>query len=481
MSDELRAAIGALQSGDDARAQQAFAEIAEMVRRDASECSGALSSAISNEVSAGGLRTPRLLTLLGLTREPVLECVPLCVDLLRAELNKNSSLPSDAMLGAAAIVARSTPQALVPDLTAVNNAEAQDNERDKAKVLSLLLAISSGFLSELPDNGVTDMARWLWLDCATSDLMTVVDFVGWHVQESGADDSLVSLIVDLVERVPASAKEKNYAGNCLKDAGATDAVIEQLQNAWRAICVAPALNHSEPTAIADPEPPAPDARADQFLAVLSEGDEQSVELAQISIEQILEQTPSHALSWWLAVTVDALPPWRRCRDIDWALVQIVTALRRHGEAMIAVPPSVLQRWLDTPQLLNSISTKIALDLLSRQQPEVVVRRYLHRAVAASSEGHAEILMGGLWRALAASEPEVLLAVASRWVSFDFGKNSLLELLIDLLIERTRQDRALIDTLAGSVMSIPDMSDDAIVVARDLLNELRNQSEENRHA
>ena len=481
MSDELRAAIGALQSGDEARAQQAFAEIAEMLRRDASECAGELSSVIREEVAAGGLRTPRLLTLLGMTREPVLECVPLCVDLLHAEVNKNSSLPSDAMLGAAAIVARSTPQALLPDLSAVNNAEAQDSESEKAKVLSLLLAISSGFLSELPDNSVTDMARWLWHDCATSDLMTVVDFVGWHAQESGADDSLVSLMVDLVERVPASAKEKNYAGNCLKDAGATDAVVEQLQNAWRAIRVAPVLSHSAASALADPEPPAPDARADQFLAVLSEGDEQSVELAQISIEQILEHTPSHALTWWLAVTVDALPPWRRRRDIDWALVQIVTSLRRHGEATIAVPPSVLQRWLDTPQLLNSISTKIALDLLSRQQPEVVVQRYLHRAVAASSEGHAEILMGGLWRALVASEPAALLAVASRWVSFDFGKNSLLELLIDLLIERTQQDPALIDMLAESLTPTPEMPDDAIVVARELLNELRKQSEENRHA
>ena len=155
-----------------------------------------------------------------MTRERVLECVPLCVELLRAEVNKNSSLPSDAMLGAATIVARITPQALLPDLSAVSNAEAQDSEREKAKVLSLLLAISSGFLSELPDNSVTDMARWLWLDCAANDLMTVVDFVGWHVQESGADDSLVQLMVDLVERLPASAKQKNYAGNCLKDAGA---------------------------------------------------------------------------------------------------------------------------------------------------------------------------------------------------------------------------------------------------------------------
>ena len=481
MSEELRAAIAALQSGDDALAQQAFAEIAEMVRRDASECANGLSSVVREEVAAGGLRTPRLLTLLGMTREPVVECVPLCVDLLRSEVNKNSSLPSDAMLGAAAIVARSTPQALLPDLGAVSNAEAQDSEREKAKVLSLLLAISSGFLSELPDNGVTDMARWLWFDCATHDLMTVVDFVGWQVQESGADDSLVQLIVDLVERLPASAEQKNYAGRSLKDAGATDEVIDQLQNAWRAICVAPALNHAEPSMNADSEPPAPDARVDQFLAVLSEGDEQSVELSQISIEQILEHTPSPALTWWLAVTVDALPPWRRRRDIDWALVQIVTALRRHGEATIALPPSVLQRWLDTPQLLNSIGTKIALDLLSRQRPGVVAQRYLHRAVAASSEGHAEILMGGLWRALVASEPTALLAVASRWVSFDFGKNSLLELLIDLLIERTRQDPALIDTLAESLTSIPDMSDDAIVVARDLLNELRKHSEENRHA
>ncbi len=71
MSEELRAAIGALQGGDDAHAQTAFAEIADMARREPGECAAELSRALREEQAAGALRTPRLLTLLGLTREPI--------------------------------------------------------------------------------------------------------------------------------------------------------------------------------------------------------------------------------------------------------------------------------------------------------------------------------------------------------------------------------------------------------------------------
>lgn len=180
------------------------------------------------------------------------------------------------------------------------------------------------------------------------------------------------------------------------------------------------------------------------------------------------------------MTVDSLTPWRRRGEIDWALVQIATALRRHGEDIAVVPPSLLQRWLDTPQLLNSRGTKIALDLLSRQRPDMAARRYLHRAVAASSEGHAETLMGGLWRALVATEPAAVLAVASRWVAFGFRQNPLLELMLELLGEHARAEPALIDELDASLASTPDMSEHAIDVARNALNSLREQLNEERH-
>jgi hypothetical protein len=179
--------------------------------------------------------------------------------------------------------------------------------------------------------------------------------------------------------------------------------------------------------------------------------------------------------------VDALPPRRRRRDIDWALVQIATALRRHDDEAVTVPPSVLQRWLDTPQLLSSRGTKIALDLLSRRQAHVIVERYLHRAVAASSERHSEILMGGTWSALGASDPAALLAIASRWVACGFGKNSFLELLLDQLIKCAQRDATLIDRLDQALMSIPDMSEHSVDVARNLLGLMREQLQENPHA
>ena len=484
MSDELRSAIRALQGGDEAHAPAAFAEIADRARREPGECGAELSRALLEELAGGALRTPRLLTLLGLTREPVPECMPLCLDLLRALATTPSPLSTDAALGAAAIVARTRPRALLPDVAAMQAGSqgAQDIDRYMARALPLLLAISSGFLRELPDSAVTDMARWLWCDCAVLDLKTLVDFAGLQVEQSGADDPIVGLMVDLVERVPATEDQKRYAGQRLQEAGVGAAAIEQLQAAWRAIRVAPASDATaaEPFALADPEPPPPEPRVDEWLVPFAEGNANDIELARVHIDQMFEDAPlPAALPWWVAVTIDSLPPRRRRPDIEWALVRIATALRRHGEPMTVVPPSLLQRWLDTPQLLSASGTKIVLALLSRQQPSVVVQRYLHRAVAASSERHVEILMGGLWSALAATEPAAVLAVASRWLAFGFGQSGFLEMLIERLIERARAQPALIEALAGTLAPTPGTPANVIDVAREVLDRLRHQPPEDR--
>jgi hypothetical protein len=149
MSDELRAAIRALQDGDEAHVHSASAEIADTARREPCECAAELSRALLEELAGGALRTPRLLTLLGLTHEPVPECVPLCLDLLRALATMPSLVPSDAALGAAAIVARTRPRALLPDLAAMQagSRATQDIDRDVVQALPLLLAISSMFLT----------------------------------------------------------------------------------------------------------------------------------------------------------------------------------------------------------------------------------------------------------------------------------------------------------------------------------------------
>ena len=472
MDDELRVAITALQSGDDAHSQQAAAEIAHLVRREPAESAAELSRAILEEVAAGGLRTPRLFTLLGMTREPVPECVPLSLDLLRIREDGTSVLSTDSMLGAAAIVARVNPRALLPDLNAMSRAGgvAQDADREAAGVLQRLLAISSKLLEEFPDNAVTDMTRWLWYDCAVFDLMTLSDFVGLHVQQTGADNALVGLLVDLVELVPVSADQKKYAGDVLQESGVGDEVIEQLQTAYRAIRVAPVVDH---VTIVDPEAPSPDHRVDQWLALFAADDECVLEFARAGLDQIFEASPR--LAWWVAVTVDALPEWRRRQDIRWALIQ--TSIWR-DDATLSVPPSVLQRWLDTPQLLSSNETIIALELLGRQQPHAIAQRYLHRAVAASIGGSAEIMMGGLWRALVATEPAAVLAVLSRWVAFGFGQNDFLVFLIELLTQRVKEEPELLDMLAESLVAGPDMPDNAIDVARNVLKALREQLQEN---
>lgn len=480
MSDELHAAIHALQEGgDDARAQRAFAEIADLLRSEPGECAAGLSRALREELAGGTLHTPRLLTLLGLTREPVPECVALCLDLLRGLGASPSSLPADAALGAAAIVARTRPRALLPDVAAMvaGSQTAQEMDRGMAQALPLLLAISSEFLREAPDTAVTGMARWLWCDCAVLDLMTLADFVAAQVEQSGADDPIAGLLVDLVERVPAAEDHKSYVGQRLQEAGAGAAEIEQLQRAWRAIRVAPlpaSEAAAEPLGGADPEPPLPEPRVDEWLVKFSEGDEQEIEFARAFIDDMFEHARLPALAWSVAVSVDSLPPARRRTEIGWALARIGAALRRGREQGAVVPASLLQRWLDTPQLLTAMETRIALDLLSRQQPGVVVRRYLHRAVAASDERHAEILVRGLWRALAATEPAAVLAVASRWVAGGFGTGDFLELLIDVLIECVRAQPALIATLEGALVPKAGLSAEVIDVARELVDQLREQ-------
>jgi hypothetical protein len=475
MDDELRVAITALQSGDDAHSQQAAAEIAHLVRREPAEGAAELWRAILEEVAAGGLRTPRLLTLLGMTREPVPECVPLCLNLLRIREDGTSVLLTDSMLGAAASVARVDPRALLPDLNAMSRAGgvAQDADREAAGVLQRLLAISSKLLEQFPDNAVTDMTRWLWYDCAAFDLMTLSDFVGLHVQQTGADNSLVGLLVDLVELVPVIADQKKYAGDVLQQSGVGDEVIEQLQTAYRAIRVAPVVEHAESLTVVDPEAPSPDHRVDEWLALFAADDEHVIEFARAGLDQIFEASPR--LAWWVAVTVDALPEWRRRQDINWALIQ--TSVWR-DEATLSVPPSVLQRWLDTPQLLNSNGTIIALDLLGRQQPHAIAQQYLHRAVAASIGGPAEIMMGGLWRALVATAPATVLAVLSRWVAFGFGQNDFVVFLVGLLTRRVKEEPALLDTLAESLVAGPEMPDNVIDVARNVLKALGEQLQEN---
>ena len=475
MSDELQEAICALQGDDEARAQRAFATIAEMARRDPGESAVELSRAVLAEHAAGALRTPRLLTLLGLTRVPVPECLPVCLDLLRALASTETHPPADAALGAAAIVARTQPRALLPDIASIqSDPQAQVMDHQIAQAPIRLLSITSKFLRALPDSAVTEMARWLWCDCATLDLMTLADFVGLHLEKSGADDPIVALMIDLAERVPATADEKRYTGQRLQESGVDAAVIEQLRTAWRAIRVAPALDSAtigQPSVL-DPEPPQPEPRVDEWLAAFSGGDDVGIELARAALDEMFEEGhPPVALTWWTAVTVDALPLGRRRDDIDWALVRFGTTLRKHREQIPMVPPSLLRRWLDTPQLLDPNGTRIALDLLSRQQPSLVAQRFLHRAVAATGERHPKILMGGMWRALAAAEPSAVLRVASRWIAFGFGRSAFLDLLLEVLIERARDEPALIDTLANALT--PDMPVDVINIARELLNELRN--------
>ena len=252
MSDELQAAIHALQGDDEDHAQRAFATIAEIARRDPGESAAALSRAVLAEQASGALRTPRLLTLLGLTRVPVPECLPVCLDLLRALASTETQPPADAALGAAAIIAHTQPRTLLPDIASmqIDPQAAQAIDHQIAQAPMRLLSITSRFLRALPDSAVTEMARWLWCDCATLDLMTLADFVGLQVEKSGADDPIVALMVDLAERVPATADEKRYTGQRLQESR-VDAVGDRAAarprgalSVWRRHRIRPSLGRT---------------------------------------------------------------------------------------------------------------------------------------------------------------------------------------------------------------------------------------------
>lgn len=476
MSDELHAAIRALQSSDEITARQGFAFIVDMARLEPDECAAELSRAILAERNAGAFRTPRLITLLGLTRVPAQECLPVCLDLLRILGATEAGPPADAALGAAAIVAQTQPRSLLPDLA--SDPQAIDN--DVVPALLSLLSITSEFLRELPESAVTDMARRLWRDCAAFDLMTLVDFAGVHVERSSQDDAIVGLIVDLIERMPASADEKHYAGQRLQEVGANATAIERIQRAWRAIRVAPRPADG-PAMVEDPEPPMPDPRVDEWLIEFSDGDEARIELARAALDTMFEDTRlPDALPWWIVVTVDAVPLQRRRMEVRWVLLRFAALLGR-GRRMPTVPPSVLIRWLDAPQLLNERDTQTVLLLLSRQQPAIVVRHCLYRAVTAVGATDPGAAAVETWRALAAAEPSAVLLAASRWIAFGCGKSAVLDLLIEVLNERMRAQPTRIDALTSALEPDADTPVAVIEVARKILEELRKPLQEDRQS
>ncbi len=471
MTDELDAAIRTLQGDDATLAPQAFAAMVEMAGRDPLECAAALARTVLAEQIAGGFRTARLLTLLGLTRVSVPDCVPLCVDIVRIATTGATSLPSDAILGAAAVIACTEPRELLPDLASLMSAGDAADATERARGIAVLLEITSQWLRQAPDTPYADMSRWLWRDCATIDMMTVVDFVGMHIARTGVDDPVVALMVDLIERIPATADQKNYAASRLQESGVDEAVLHRLQIAVRAARVAPDVA-TDGTTLADPEPPAPEPRVDECLAAFSEANDFGIEAARAEIDAMFEElNPPPALSWWVAVTVDTLPAARRKADIDWALLRLVTLSRQQKKTI--APPSILQRWLETPQLLTPNASMAALHLLAQQQPGALVRRWLYRAVAATPDEHSRIVMGDMWQNLAAAEPLGILLVASRWIAFGYTQTDFLELLLETLLEVLRRQPATIATLSDALASNEGLPADVVQPAQLLLDALRN--------
>jgi hypothetical protein len=387
--------------------------------------------------------------------------------------------PFDAVLGAAAVVARSDPRALLPDVSAVvANPQAVDGvDRDIFAALPVLVSASSEVLHEFGESAIAGMVRWLWFDCATFDLMTFADIVGMQVEQSGCEDPMVGLFVDLAEQVTATAEQKRYVVQRFEAAGASPAAIERLKLAWRATLVAPERGEVGPDALpsADPEPPLPEPRVDESLAMFDADDERGVEIARVMLEQMFEANqPSPAIVYWLMVTVDAMPARRRRRDVGWALTVLGSASRRASGSLPGVLPSVLQRWLDAPQLLSPLSTLIALELLSARQPSLVVRGYIHRAIALSDVRHAEIQVGRIWRAVVEAEPGIVLMIVSRWLAFSFDRCDFIALLINLLAAESRADPALLARLERGLVQTERTPAVVIEVARSALQQLRDE-------
>jgi hypothetical protein len=481
MNGELQKTIHALQSDNAKRAKVAFSQILESISREPKECAVELSAALANELANGDLRTPRLLTLLGLTREPLPEYVHFCHDLLHAQLTASSLLSADTLLGTAAIVARTTPSVLLPDIDTLKAGQKYDIQAAQAQVgvLKILLLISNEVLLENPDNIIANMVRRIWYDCAIFDLMTLGDIVVKRIEDYGWEAPIIELFLDLIECIPVTDNPKSYVGGLLQEAGISKAAEQRQKIAWRAVRVAPPQNLStgKSAMIEDPQPPMHEARIDEYLAMFAEGNKNNIELARVVIDQMFGDgrvKPPVALSWWVAVTVDALPTFRRRSDISWALVRIIATLRRFGTHLALVPPSLLQRWLETPQLLDEDGTMIVLNLLCQQQPEIVIKKYLYRTVIASDINTPEILMGDCWKALAENNPEVLLAVASRWLYFGFDMNEFSYMLMDVLLKRVRQKSTLIQSMEKNIASVNGMSDNAVGVAHMILEYLKKQ-------
>jgi hypothetical protein len=487
MSDlVVQSLIRELQAGVEPGAQQAFGRLMAMALHDPEVLAAELSRAVRDEHAARKPLTARLMTLLGLTRVPATECLDVCLGMLRGVGSAHSAdhpPPSDAVLGAAAIVARSNPRALLPDLAAiVANPQTSDSvDHGIVAAIPMLLSISSLVLSRFGDSAVTDMVRWLWRDCAALDLMTFADFVVKQIEKSDGEDPMAELFVDLTDRANATADQKRYAAQLFEAAGANPAVIERLKLAWRAAAVAPERGEigSEPLPPTDLDPPLPDPRVDEALAAFSDSDEDMVELGRAILDEMLErQRPSAALVYWLTVTVDDLPVRRRKGDIQWALRALGTASRRFSR-LPGISPLVLQRWLDTPQLLSS-DHLIALELLTARQPSLVVRHYIHRAIAASDVLYAEMTVGSLWRAIGKAETGAVLMIVSRWFAFGFDRCEFIELLIRLLAAESRAKPDLLANLERGLVQTQKTPAVVIEVACTLLQQLRDDWQEASH-
>jgi hypothetical protein len=138
---------------------------------------------------------------------------------------------------------------------------------------------------------------------------------------------------------------------------------------------------------------------------------------------------------------------------------------------------VLQRWLDAPQLLSSISTLIALELLSAQQPRLVLRHYIHRTIALSDMRAAEILVGRIWRAIVEADPGTGPMVVSRWLAFGFDNCAFIELLLKLLAAESRENPHLLANLERGLVQNERNPAVVIEVACAVLRQLRDERQE----
>lgn len=375
--------------------------------------------------------TPRLLTIAALSRHDAPDCLELALHVLRHHAAIEAA---DAVLAAAAVVARSRPELLIPDPDVIRSGGDDRHPFDRAVAQSVfwLLSATAQLLEEPCEGELTTMARWLWHDCADHDLMTLADLVAlWAEQVVGLTDPKASLVIGLysrlAEHVRTGVDAKTYATQVLCTISAGDDVMDRLRRAIRADAVAEVGMNvaigAEPAEDWDPDP-----LVDQLLVQFASEDEWLAEIGRAQLEELLAGAPTSSLVTGLATTVDELPDHRRSADIEWALV------RCYGMPTPAppFPARFLQRWLDTPLLLDDLVALAALTLLARSAPRRVLRSYLHRAVALSDVRHGAMVAGPLWQCLAAAEPVVVLDLLARWFELGFPAGDLTELVVEVL-------------------------------------------------